>query len=399
MPLTIEMVPLSAVRVDPGNVRRHPARNLQAIKASLQRFGQRKPLVVDTKGIILAGNGTWEAARGLGWERIAIVRTDLTGSEARAYALADNRTAELAEWDDAGLAALLSSLDAEGIPSSMLGWDATDLTALLDGLEPAEGQTDPDEVPPTAPARVKAGELWALGDHRLLCGDANRAADVSRALGGVQPDILFTDPPYGISIVGTGGKVAGDARLRFGGKSGKVVKGRRYSRIVGDDKPFDPTPFLKLASLIILFGANNYADKLPPSSRWFVWDKVPGASETINNSHGDAELLWTNADGRAVKTYRHKWFGLIREGARDVEMGRRIHPTQKPVGLCIQIMRDHVGRVIFDPFSGSGSTLIAAEQTGRVARLMEIEPHYCDVILSRWEKFTGKKAVLLETPP
>jgi hypothetical protein len=210
---------------------------------------------------------------------------------------------------------------------------------------------------------------------------------------GEKADLLLTDPPYGINIVNTG-RVGIDAPAGFGkvGTRG-MVKARTYHNIEGDDHPFDPRPFLDLAPVVMLFGGNNFASRLPDSPAWLVWDKKAEKGADHNN-FSDVELVWTNLKQKSCPIYRHLWSGLLREGDRNVELKDRVHPTQKPVGLIAAILSDHSnpGALCLDPFLGSGTTLIACEQLGRTCYGMEISPRYCQVIIDRWEKLTGQKA-------
>lgn len=190
--------------------------------------------------------------------------------------------------------------------------------------------------------------------------------------------------------------VVGSRTVGYGGvkanPNAKVVKPNFYPVITGDEGPFDPSHLLSLAPILIIFGSNYFASRLPDSKCWLVWDKMMSPENTFS----DAELIWTNMEGH-VRMYKHRWSGLVRAGNRDEELLKRVHPTQKPVGLLVQILEDFSkkGQLILDPYGGSGSTLIACEKLGRKCRMMEIEPFYCDVIIRRWEDFTGHKAELV----
>lgn len=365
---------VAELAADPANARKHNDKNLAAIKASLQRFGQQKPIVVDSSGIVRAGNGTLAAAQALGWTEIDCVVSDLSGAEATAYAIADNRTAELAEWDDAVLTATLQALEAED--ASLLldaGFDEKELAKLVAQNSPDVVE---DEVPePPADPITQPGDLWLLGEHRLLCGDSTKAEDVARVVDGEKLGSMLTDPPYGIAVVGRNGKIGAD----------KLAKTNTYRPVHGDDRPFDPAHLIEAAPVVVLWGANHYADKLPPSSGWVVWDKREGMT---SNAFADVELAWTN-QSRPARLFAHMWSGMIKKG----ESERRCHPTQKPLALMAWLMREYgTDGIVGDWYLGSGTTLIAAEQLGRKCYGLEIDPGYCDVIVARWEKLTGKKA-------
>ena len=377
---------------------RNPRKNDKAVKkvaASLEQFGLVKnSVVVDEDMVLITGHTTLKAMQSLGWIACPAVTQvfGLTEEEKRAYRIADNKLGELAEWDLDLLAGELASLDEVGFDVELTGFD----TGALAELVPPEKQevTEDDYEPPVEiETNIQRGDLFWLGRHRLLCGDSTSAEDVGRLMGGKKADLLLTDPPYGINIVNTG-RVGIDAPAGFGkvGTRG-MVKARTYHNIEGDDHPFDPRPFLDLAPVVMLFGGNNFASRLPDSPAWLVWDKKAEKGADHNN-FSDVELVWTNLKQKSCPIYRHLWSGLLREGDRNVELKDRVHPTQKPVGLIAAILSDHSnpGALCLDPFLGSGTTLVACEQLGRTCYGMEISPQYCQVIIDRWEKLTGQKA-------
>ncbi len=401
--MKIETIAIADLAFDPANARKHSQKNLDAIKGSLAKFGQQKPIVIDGKGVVVAGNGTLQVARDLGWKKIAAVRTELTGADAIAFALADNRTAELAEWDSGVLNDTLKSLKDLDFDLGSIGFD-DDFMASVEPEVHNEGLTDPDAVPENVETRCKPGDLWVLGNHRLLCGDSTNVQHVERLMGGEKADMVFTDPPYGISIV-KAGTVGASARSGFVGAKnapGPVARARSYRPIEGDDDPFDPNLILGLGfKTIILWGANHYASKLPDRPQWLIWDKKIESGTLDHNNFSDCELAWTNSNALSAKIYRHTWAGMLRAGDRTDELKDRVHPTQKPVGLCAAVLTDFSkeGESVLDLYLGSGSTLIACEKTGRRCFGMEIDPKYCDVILARWEAFTGKTARLITAEP
>lgn len=369
--LRIESRSVSDLSNDPANARKHNETNIAAIVASLRRFGQQKPIVIDSNNVVRAGNGTLEAARQLGWDSIQCVVTSLKGSDAIAYAIADNRTAELAEWDDEILAAQLNGLLSESEEIALAaGFTAEEIEEMV-ALSEDDPEIVEDEAPePPVDPITKPGDLWILGDHRLLCGDSTKAEDVARLMGGQKADLLLTDPPYGIGY-------AGSMKLgqeKFGWK--------QYDGGWDEERPSKETieSIVKLAPKAIVWGG-NFFPFLPVSAGWLIWNKVQR-----NFSMGEGELAWTNFLNSV------RIFDLIR--AEAISDGK-VHPTQKSVKLiswCIEFAKDATN--IIDTFLGSGTTLIAAEQLGRRCFGMEISPQYCDVIVARWEKLTGQKAVL-----
>lgn len=194
--MQIERVSVSSLVLDPANARKHDKKNLEAIKGSLSKFGQQKPIVVDEKGVVIAGNGTLVAARELGWEDIDIHRSVLKGAEAMAFALADNKTAELALWDEDVLSSQLSALYKDGWDIEAIGFEAEQ----AGGQGGTEGNTDPDEIPEVEQNvhKVERGQIWQLGDHRMMCGDSTSKDDVAKLMGGEKADMVFTDPPYNL---------------------------------------------------------------------------------------------------------------------------------------------------------------------------------------------------------
>jgi 16S rRNA G966 N2-methylase RsmD len=365
--MRISQVPVDDLIPDPSNARKHSEKNLDAIKGSLAKFGQQKPIVIDKGKVVLAGNGTLEAAKALGWAKIRCVTTDLdTNTDKTAFALADNRTSELAEWDSDVLGKELQSLYEDDFDIGSIGFDIDDYIS-----EPVvEGNTDDDAVPEVADNihGVKRGDVYLLGEHRLLCGDATSKDDVDGLMDGAKADMVFTDPPYGISV--TKGR----------------LEGLGYKPVAGDSDISTALAAIalleKYSKYFCYWGANYYG--MPPAKGWLVWDKgtsIPAMS--------DVELAWTNGDFYAKK-FDHKWDGPRKAS----ELGeKRIHPTQKPVALAqwaLNLFKDIES--VLDTFLGSGSTLIACEKTKRKCYGMEIDPHYCSVIIQRWQDFTGREA-------
>ena len=389
-------VGIDSIKPDPRNARKHSERNLAEIKKSLKEFGQRKPIVVNSKTMeIEAGNGMWVAAKSLGWDKIAAVITDDPPEVAKAYGIMDNRSAELAEWDMPTLKDLLEELDTGDIDVELSGFNHKEIEDLMTQFHVLEeGLTDDDEIPEDVESVCQPGDLWLMGEHRLLCGDATVITQVEKLMDGKNADLILTDPPYGIDIVKVKNHdISADGGAKPYGK-GKVgfaepVKANLYRPVIGDNQPFDPSLILTLSKNQIIFGANYFASKLPDGNAWIVWDK------DVTGTFSEVELAWTSFKGK-LRLYHHMWSGLRREGDRKEELTKRVHPTQKPVGLFVAILQDYKGDLIFDPYLGSGSTLIACEKLGRKCYGMEIDPMYCSVIIKRWENFTGRKATLSE---
>lgn len=385
--MKVESVAIDKLTLDPSNARKHSAKNLEAIKGSLARFGQQKPIVVGKNGVVIAGNGTLEAARSLGWAKIDAHLTDLDGTDATAYAIADNRAGELAEWDAAVLGETLKALQDMDFDLGSIGFDGKDLAAMIATPVPAEGLTDPDAIPENAETRAKPGDVWVLGAHRVMCGDARDTTAVDRLTKGERAQAVFTDPPYGMNAV-----AKDDGRV---GGRGTIAKAGKYRPVIGDEEEFDAAFLLALSDVCFIFGGNFFAHKLPRGSHWLVWNKRANSEREREFDTSDCELIYTNVPKRTnVQSYTHVWAGMFRQGSKKDEGVTRVHPTQKPVGLCAEILSAYDYQTVIDPFLGSGSTLIACEKTARKCYGMEIDPRYVDVILARWEQFTGKTASL-----
>lgn len=362
-------VSIESLTPDPSNARKHDKRNIEAIKASLARFGQTKPIVLHTNGTtIIAGNGTWYAAKELGWTHIAAAKTNLDTAEAVAYGIADNKTAELAEWEDDTLRDLMDALPDD--LKLATGFEGDEIAEML--RLPSD-EVHEDEVPPTPKEpTTQAGDLWLLGDHRLMCASCLEVENRTCLYGSTLIDAVVTDPPYGTGI--------------------KADKGLGNSNVpmnlIGDEDTSLAEAaveiFVPEAPKQVWFGANYYSHALRGSKQWLVWDK-----DHHGMTFADAELAWTNSD-KPVRVFRHAWSGNHRASEKSETKG---HPTQKPVALFDWIYDIFkVEMTVLDPFAGSGSSLLAAHKADITWYGFELEPKYCDVIVQRWENLTGKKA-------
>jgi DNA modification methylase len=379
MTLKLETINIDALILDPQNARLHDGKNIQAIAGSLSRFGQRKPIVISGNNVIVAGNGTVAAAKHLGWSEVQIVRVppDWTAEQITAYALADNRTAELAEWDSKILSEQLIELDAVGWDIAEFGFEPLNPVINLDDDEPLSF----DEVTP----RVKLGELWSLGNHRLLCGDSTDVKTIDKLMNQSKADLVFTDPPYGMDL---------DTDYTKMGSGGK-----KYDAVISDNKLFDAEfilTYFAYCKEIFLWGADYYVEtlnrKYPNLGSWIIWDKYSDEQRTglLDGRFGSAfETCWS-------KTPHKRELARVLVTTNYTARGdeTRVHPTQKPVALAKWFL-DRWGKdskIIVDLFLGSGSTLMACEQLNKWCYGIELDPKYCDVIIDRWETLTGKTA-------
>jgi DNA modification methylase len=376
------------LKSDHKNARRRTDRSASLIAESLKRFGAARSIVIDEDGRILAGNGTVEGAKKAGIDKLRIIeaegdeliavrRAGLSEDEKVGLALADNRSSDLSEWDNEMLRQLSEEHD-------LTPWFEDD-ELLAEVLEPEEGKTDPDDVPePPADPITKPGDLWILGNHRLLCGDSTDVLAVERLMDGQKANLVLTDPPYGMNLDTDYSKLP----------STKVEGNKTYSPVAGDDAEYDPSTVLNCFDYcdeIIMFGADYYAKFLPAGS-WYVWDKR--VEEKFDRMIGSAfELAWSkHKHKREIARFNNTLF------SGEVEARNKVHPTQKPTKLIEWFFERINALLVVDLYGGSGTTLIACEKTSRHCRMMELDPAYCDVIVKRWEDFTGNKAMIELVP-
>lgn len=359
---------------------------VDAVANSIRDFGFKVPIVIDENNVIVTGHTRLKASQKLGLETVpCIVADDLTPDQIKAFRLADNKVAEFAEWDFEKLEAELLELDYDMSQFGFEDFSIDEKENLID---------DEDDIPePPKEPKSKLGDIYQLGKHRLMCGDSTSKDDIAKLINGASINLVLTDPPYGISVV-KNSKIGGDGATHFGKVGGGGwVESSNYMPIKGDETTETAEKFYHACVELgienyILFGGNYFTDFLKPKACWIVWDK-----ENTGN-FADVELAWTSFD-KGAKLYKWLWNGLCRKGERAIEGKTRVHPTQKPVGLIGEILKDFSNEkdLILDCFGGSGSTLIACEQLNRSCFMMEYEPSYIDVIIERWEQLTGEKAV------
>jgi DNA modification methylase len=361
-----------------NNARTHSEEQVAQVAAAIKEFGFTNPILLDGERGIIAGHGRLLAAKKLGMEEVPTIElAHLSKAQRKAYIIADNKLALNAGWDEGILRLDLEELQGLDFDISLTGFDEEELAGLLEADE-VEGNTDPDAIPevPEEPICM-LGDVWELGRHRLMCGDSTDINAVETLMDGAKADMVLTDPPYGINRAkgfgGAGGFGKQIARRTYGGDNWDVC--------IPEKDTFDF--ILQLAEKVLIFGGNFFAHLLPQGKHWIVWDK-----KNTMPTFGDAELVWTNIDRNSVKIKEYQYNGLI---GKEKE---RFHPTQKPIGLLSEFIEEYSKKEdkILDLYLGSGSTLIACEQTARTCYGMELDPHYCDVIIKRWEDLTGEKA-------
>jgi len=364
----------------PMNYNAHPQNQVEALRESLRIFEQVRDVVV-WREFIIAGHGVVEAAKAEGWTDISATRLPDDWDEERvlAYLAVDNETARLSEPDDAQLTALLQGVSDEELRALAAGGEDR-LRSLIEADAPMVDAGPQIDRAAELQEKwgMKLGDLWEVGEHRLVCGDCTDAVVVERVMGGEKADAIVADPPYGMNLDTDWSGIRGTGKSMG---AAKKIKGKAYPRVIGDDKPFDATVLFDLWDVLemFLFGADYYSETIRgrADGSWLVWDK---RKESQADGFGsEFELIWSKARHKR-RILRHEWFGFLRAG----EYGdSRVHPTQKPVALIVDIIQQWCRQVVADPFLGSGTTMVACQQLGRKCRGIELSPPYCAVTLER----------------
>ena len=429
--MKIAMWPPDKVRPYEKNPRKND-KAVAAVADSIRQFGFRQPIVVDDDGVIVVGHTRWKAAQQLELKKVPVhVAVGLSAEDAKAYRIADNKSNEIAEWDFDLLPAELADLKGAGYDLGLLGFDDNELSKMLD-TDVIDGLCDPDEVPePPDAAITQPGDLWVLGDHRLLCGDSASTTDLDRLLDGATIQLCNTDPPYNVKVEPRSNNAIASGNSSFKGskrtnhqnfdlKRHPSKNKATHQKMRAKDRPLE-NDFVsgdEFAKMLDAWFA-NIARVLDPGRGFYIWGgyanlgnyPAPLKGNSLYFSQG---VVW---DKQHPVLTRKDFMGAFeicfygwKEGAAHVFLGPKnvpdlwhvkkvnpqsmVHLTEKPVELAVRAMQysSRAGENVLDLFGGSGSTLIAAEQTQRKAYLMEIDPPYCDVIVQRYEQFTGKKA-------
>jgi DNA modification methylase len=381
-----------------NNSRTHSDDQVAQIASSMKEFGWTNPILLDGENGIIAGHGRLMAARKLNQTEVPTIElAGLTDIQKKAYIIADNKLALNAGWNDEILKLEIAELKNAGFDLGLTGFNVDELK-VFDPI--IEGLVDEDQVPdvPEEP-KTKLGDIYKLGNHRLMCGDSTSVDAIDKLMNGDKADVVFTDPPYGMFL---NADYSG-AKSSLGFFKEKGVKGgKKYDNVIGDHDDFTPelinTVFASFGYCkeIFLWGADYYAELLPNKNdgSWVVWDKR--LDESADKMYGSTfELCWSKAKHKRMMA-RVKWAGIF--GTEKEFDRKRHHPTQKPVNL-VSWFFDYFSlkdkKNVVDLYGGAGSTLIAAEKSGKNSYVMELDPKYCDVIVKRWENFTGQKAELL----
>lgn len=409
--------PITALRPYARNARTHSKKQVKQIAASIERFGFTNPVLVSDDGEIIAGHGRVEAAKLLGMAKVpTLPLSHLTEAERRAYVLADNKLALNAGWDKEILAIELQALVDLEFDVEVTGFSLAEIDLVLDeagDADPGAPDAPEDAVPRVSGAPVsQQGDVWLLGRHKLLCGDAQSASDFAALMGNERADLVFTDPPYNVKIDGNVCGLGSVKHREFAFASGEMSESQ-FTRFLATTLSNAAAVMRDGAIAYVCMDWRHMGEMLSAGGQAFtelknlvVWNKTNGGMGAFYRSKH--ELIFVFKQGSAEHTNS---FGLGETGryrtnvwdyagissigsSRSEELA--MHPTVKPVALIADAIRDcsRRGEIVLDCFGGSGSTLIAAEKTGRAARLIEYDPLYCDTIIARWEKLTGKRATL-----
>ena len=416
----IKELSITSLKPYARNARTHSRKQVKQIAASIERFGFTNPVLISDDGEIIAGHGRVEAAKSLGWKTVpTLALSHLSETERRAYVLADNKLALNAGWDKEILAIELQALSDLNFDVELTGFSLAEIDLVIDEA----GEADPDgtDAPEdevvfaTGTPVSRQGDLWLLGRHKLLCGDARSSIDFEALLGKEEVDLVFTDPPYNVKIDGNVCGLGSVKHREFAFASGEMSQSQ-FTAFLTDTLCNAASVMRDGAIAFVCMDWRHMGELLSAGNTVFtelknlvVWNKSNGGMGAFYRSKH--ELIFVFKQGTAEHTnsfglgetgrYRTNvwdYAGISSiSGSRSEELA--MHPTVKPVALIADAIRDcsRRGEIVLDCFGGSGSTLIAAEKTGRSARMIEYDPLYCDTIVRRWEKLTGKRATLAVT--
>jgi DNA modification methylase len=407
-----------------GNARTHNRKQLRALEASIRRFGFTQPALVTTDSEIIAGHGRVEAAKNVGLPLIPIIRIEhLNETDRRAYILADNKLALMAGWDKEILAVELQHLIEAGFEVEITGFEPPEVDLLLNAAAEAHCDPDADDVIPAGALDrlpvTRPGNTWLFGSsggprHQLICGDARDSSVITTLMGGEHASLILSDPPFNVRVSDVSGK--GRARhAEFAMASGEMTE-QEYILFL---KQFLATGMMAInpGALIYLFMDWRHLFEILTAAKLLnltfinlcVWNKTNGGMGSLYRSKHELILIFRNGEtlhrnnvelGKNGRNRSNVWdYAGVNTFRSDRDAELAMHPTVKPVAMIADAIRDVTkrGDIILDQFCGSGTTIIAAEKTGRVARAVEIDGHYCDVAVRRWEALTGKPAILAET--
>jgi DNA modification methylase len=364
----IEEINIKLVIPHPNNPRLIKDDKFKKLVKSIKEFPemlQLRPIIVDDNCVVLGGNMRLRACIEAGLKRVPIIKASaLTPEQQKRFIISDN--VGFGEWD-------WDILANEWDQEELIDW-GLDLP-VMDIIDAATIDEDDYDAPDgESKTDIVLGDIFEIGPHRLMCGSSTDLSSVEKLINGDKIDLVFTDPPYGIKVVGSNGKVGGD----------NLAKNGIYAPIIGDDTTDTAREFYHTCVALgienfIIWGGNYFTDFLNPSPCWLIWDK---RGEMNSNNFADGEMAWTSFSS-PVRIKKQIWSGMIKEG----ESGKRVHPTQKPIQLCADFIKDYLkGNIVYDGFLGSGSTMVASHQIKKICYGVEMSPDYCQVIIDRMKK-------------
>lgn len=412
--LKIEYLKIADLTPYPNNARKHPPKQLQKLAANIKAVGFLVPVLIDKQNMLLAGHGRIEAAKMAGVKEIPAIRVEhLSEAQKRAFILADNRLAQDSTWDMAKAREEFEFLQDFEIELGQTAFDTTEIDLVLGGEDPAVSpEDDIEDLPPEYHPVTRTGDIWRLGQHRLICGNALQAETYEALMPDEAAEIVFTDPPYNVAIDGHVKRNPAPGTREFVMASGEMSSGQ-FTDFLRE--------FLAKTCKVLEDGAIAYvcmdwrhmqellaaADGLVEFKQLCVWSKDKAGMGTFYRSQHELVFVFKYGTKPHINNFglgnkgRYRtniWNYPVVHAAQQPELEGVQHPTVKPASMVMDALRDcsNRGHFVLDPFGGSGTTLIAAEKTGREARLIELDPIFCDMIVRRWEKYTGEEAILQE---
>jgi DNA modification methylase len=367
-----------------NNPKEHPEDQVKRLADQIVKHGWDQQIVVDGNLEVVIGHGRLKAAKQLGMDKVPVaVRDDFTKLDASERRIADNRLSETPMDESREVEELEKLVESSEHDELMVGMDEDKVSELLDKMTDEEELEEPEaENPDNVETDIQEGEVFKLGRHRLMCGDSTDEDHVEVLMDDQKINLILTDPPYGIDL----NTDFSSMESKFKGKEG----GNKHKKVIDDNNKFDYRQFEYLdVDEQFWWGANYYAKTLPEGGSWYVWDKR--LDDSADKMYGSCfELCWSKQKHKQ-DILRHKWAGIF--GIEKEDTDERVHPTQKPVDLSADLIKRHSTQddIVLDLFGGSGSTLLAAEQTNRKCFMMELDTQYCQVIIDRWEELTGKE--------
>lgn len=417
---TVALLPIAALKPDPRNPRRHPERHVQQLARSIETFGFTCPLLIDGDSQVVAGHGRLAAVQRLGWTEVPVIRLEhLTPQQVQAYRIADNRLNELSDWDERLLAEQLKALaDAElDFDLEAVGFDLPEIDLRISSLdELGDADDGAGEAVDVGPSVSVLGDLWQLGPHRILCGSALESMSYEQVLSGQRAAVVFCDPPFNIRVSSIGGKGA-IQHPEFAMASGEMSR-PEFIAFLGTFLQYTRGAVADGALLYVCMDWRNVLELATAGEAQAlelkniaIWDKGCGGMGSLYRSQHEMIFVFKSGSGAHTNNVQLGRFGRNRTNiwqypgvnsfARKTDEGNllELHPTVKPVALVADALRDASDRgdLVLDPFLGSGTTVIAAEKTGRVGAGIELDPRYVDVAVRRWQRLTGQAATHAQT--